>query len=157
MSCLKKLTKSYNSLSKNSIPNCRTHILRHVVDFDVCCIGNKSQFLVLCTRDTAITLFRCIIRYQQCYQLSSVTSDWIDLCSVLRRIETEILLYITAEIGLWREAEHIGNLHERQWLITQQAWNIKYCITVNPIVGGISAHLFNTSDKYFDVMHKQST
>ena len=119
-----------------------THILRHVVDFDVCCIGNKSQFLVLCTRDTAITLFRCIIRYQQCYQLSSVTSDWIDLCSVLRRIETEILLYITAEIGLWREAEHIGNLHERQWLITQQAWNIKYCITVNPIVGGISAHLF---------------
>ena len=144
MSCLKKLTKSYNSLSKNSIPppNCRTHILRHVVDFAVCCIGNKSQFLVLCTRDTAITLFRCIIRYQQCYLLSSVTSDWIDLCSVLRRIETEILLYITAEIGLWREAEHIGNLHERQWLITQQAWNIKYCITVNPIVGSISAHLF---------------
>lgn len=59
----------------HSPPNCRTHILRHVVDFAVCCIGNKSQFLVLCTRDTAITLFRCIIRYQQCYQLSSVTSD----------------------------------------------------------------------------------
>ena len=40
------------------------------------------------------------------------------LFPVIRRFHTQMLLHVAAEIGGRREAEHIGNLYERQGFVT---------------------------------------
>lgn len=41
------------------------------------------------------------------------------LFPVIRGFHTQMLLYVAAEIGGRREAEHIGNLYERKRLVTK--------------------------------------
>ena len=64
-----------------------------------------------------------------------------NLFPVIRWIYAQILLHIAAEIGGRREAEHVGNLDERERFVPQQTRNVKDRITVDPVVGAVSADL----------------
>ena len=46
-----------------------------------------------------------------------------------------------AEIGGRREAQHIGDGDKRQGLVAQETRNLQRGITVNPEIGGITAHI----------------
>ena len=57
-----------------------------------------------------------------------------------RRIHPKVMRYVSAEIGGRGEAEHIGNLYERKALVPKQTGDVERRITIDPKVGGITAH-----------------
>jgi len=60
--------------------------------------------------------------------------------AVVGGVETEVAGDVVAEIGGRGEAQHIGDGDERQGLVAQKARNLQRGITVDPEIGGITAH-----------------
>ena len=68
---------------------------------------------------------------------------------ILRRAYPQMLLHVTAEIGRRRETEQVGNTHESQRLIAEQAGDVEHGVAVYPVVGGVTAYLAGNFGQVF--------
>lgn len=62
------------------------------------------------------------------------------LSPVSRGIDPEVVEHVAAEVSGRREVEEVGDLHEGNGLVAQQARNVGCGVAVDPEVSPISAH-----------------
>ena len=75
-------------------------------------------------------------------------AEWLAV-AVVGGVEAEVAGDVVAEIGGRGETQHVGDGNERKRLVAQKARNLQRGITVDPEIGGITAHFLRDFGQVF--------
>ena len=76
-------------------------------------------------------------------------TDFTESFAVLRGIEAEGTLHVSAEVCRRGEIEHVRYLHDCQRLVTQQMADVERSVAVYPVVGRVAADFFRQFREVF--------